>query len=132
VVCRKGDQSVVGYYALSAGSVEPASASARLAVGAGRYPIPVVVLSRLGVDVSEQHHGLGTALVRDALLQVATVATTIGVRALLIHAESDAAASFYVKLDPAFAELPGHRLHLVLLMKDLRKAIRRSTLMSDT
>lgn len=49
----------------------------------------------------------------------------------MVHADSDAAASFYVKLDPTFAELPGHRRHLVLLMKDLRKAIRRSTLMND-
>lgn len=124
VVSRQGDQHIVGYYALSAGSVEPASASARLSAGAGRYPVPVVVLTRLGVDVSEQGRGLGTALVRDALIQVAAVATKVGVRALLIHAESDEAAAFYHRLDPAFAPLPGHRLHLVLLMKDLRKAIR--------
>lgn len=125
VTCRRGDARVVGYYALSAGSIEPEDAPARVAAGAGRHPIPVVVLTRLGVDVSEQGRGLGTALVRDASLQVAAIATRVGVRALVIHAESRDAAAFYLRIDPAFAALPGNSLHLCLLMKDLRKAIRQ-------
>jgi GNAT superfamily N-acetyltransferase len=125
VTCRRADAHVVGYYALSAGSIEPEDAPARVAAGAGRYPIPAVVLTRLGVDVSEQGRGLGMALVRDAFLQVAAVATRVGVRALVIHAESREAAAFYLRIDPAFAALPGHPLHLCLLMKDLRKAIRQ-------
>lgn len=114
---------VVGYYALSAGSIEPEGAPVRLAAGTGRYPIPVVVLTRLGVDLSEQGRGLGTALVRDAFLQVAAVATRVGVRALMIHAASREAAAFYPRLDPAFVSVPGDPLNLCLLMKDLRKAI---------
>jgi len=49
--------------------------------GLARYPIPVVILIRLGVDFSEQGRGLGSALVRDALLQVASIAQHVGVRA---------------------------------------------------
>lgn len=124
-VTRRHDGAhVVGYYALSAGSIEPEDAPARIAAGAGRYPIPVVVLARLGVDVSEQGHGLGTALARDAFHQVAAVAIRVGVRALVIHAESAEAAAFYFRVDPAFVSLPAHPLHLCLLMKDLRRAIR--------
>ena len=125
VARRHGDARVAGYYALSAGSIEPEEAPARAAAGVGRYPIPVVVLTRLGVDVSEQGRGLGTALVRDAFLQVAAVATRVGVRALLIHAASQEAAAFYFRHDPAFVSIPNHPLHLCLLMKDLRKAIRQ-------
>lgn len=124
VVHRHAQAHVVGYYALCSGSIEPDAAPARLAAGTGRYPIPVVVLTRLGVDLSEQGRGLGTALVRDAFLQVAAVATRVGVRALMIHAASPEAAAFYLRHDPAFISLPDHSLHLCLLMKDLRKAIR--------
>jgi GNAT superfamily N-acetyltransferase len=125
VTRRHDDAHVVGYYALSAGSIEPEAAPARVAAGTGRYPIPVVVLTRLGVDLSEQGRGLGTALFRDAFLQVAAIATLVGVRALMIHAGSPEAAAFYRRHDPAFVSVPDHPLHLCLLMKDLRKAIRQ-------
>jgi GNAT superfamily N-acetyltransferase len=124
VVRPQAEARVAGYYALSAGSIELEAAPNRVAAGTGRYPIPVVVLTRLGVDVSDQGHGLGTALVRDAFLQAAAVATRVGVRALLIHASSAEAAAFYLRHDPAFVSIPDHPLHLCLLMKDLRKAIR--------
>jgi len=126
VACRRSDGGVAGYYALSAGSVEPEDASVRLATGTGGYPIPVVILTRLGVDLREQGHGLGRGLVRDALLQVAAISTQVGVRALLVHAESPTAANFYRHFDPAFEELPGDSLHLVLLLKNIRAGITRA------
>lgn len=124
VVCPVATSRVVGYYALSAGSVASEDAPARLAKGVGRYPIPVIILTRLGVDHREQGRGLGTALVKDALLQVASVADGVGVRALLIHAETDQAAAFYSGIDPGFEASPTDPLHVLLLLKDLRRAIR--------
>jgi GNAT superfamily N-acetyltransferase len=124
VACLAGSNRVVGYYALAAGSVGPEDAPARLTQGAGRYAIPVVILARLGVDATEQGRGLGAALVRDALLQTVWVAERLGVRALLIHAENEAAAEFYRNLCTAFEPSPTDPLHLVLLMKDLRRAVR--------
>lgn len=126
VASRRHDGGVAGYYALSAGSVEPDDASKRLAAGTGGYPVPVVILTRLGVDLTEQRRGLGRALLRDALLQVAAVSTQVGVRALLVHAESPTAARFYRQFDPAFEELPGDPLHLVLLLKNIRGGLRRA------
>ena len=123
VVCFADTTRVVGYYALNAGSVASEDASPRLAKGAGRYPVPVVVLARLGVDITEQGRGLGSALVKDALLQVASVADRIGVRALLIDAETERAAAYYGQIDPGFEPSPTDPLHLVLLIKDLRRAI---------
>ena len=69
VVCRKDSPEVAGFYALASGSVGPRSAPDRVSKGAGRYRVPVVILARLGVDRSEQGHGLGSALVRDAFFQ---------------------------------------------------------------
>lgn len=126
VVCRAETRRVVGYYALAAGSVGHESAAPRITKGLGRYPIPVILLARLGVDVEEQGRGLGSALVRDALLQTASIADRVGVRALLIHAETAEAADFYRRISPGFEPSPTDPLHLILLMKDLRTALRPS------
>ncbi|MEQ4302531.1 N-acetyltransferase [Plantactinospora sp. B6F1] len=115
------DQRVAGYYALAAGSVAPADASPRLRQGAGRYQ-PVVILTRLGVDRSAQGVGLGRALVVDALRRIATAGEVIGVRAVLIHCESEAARDFYLRL-AKFEASPTDPMHLLLLMKDLRRAL---------
>lgn len=121
--CRRGTREVAGYYALSAGSVMREEASERVTKGLGRYPVPVVILTRLGVDVTEQGKGLGSALVRDALLQVASFAEYVGVRAFLIHAETGSAAAFYERINPAFERSPTDPMHLILLLKDLRRAL---------
>lgn len=126
VVCQKGSTRVVGYYALASGSVTLADAPSRATKGAGRHPVPVVILTRLGVDTEEQGKGLGAALVRDALLQVLSIAEQVGVRALLIHAESDTAARFYRHLEPSFESSPTDARHLLLLMKDLRASFKEA------
>jgi GNAT superfamily N-acetyltransferase len=124
VVCLEGSRSVAGYYALAAGAVEHAAAPPKLTKGIGRYPVPVVILTRLGVDLAQQGRGLGSALVRDALFQVASIAERVGVRALLIHAATPEAAAFYRSIDPGFEPSPTDPLHVILLIKDLRRAIR--------
>jgi len=116
------DQRVAGYYAIAAGSVAPADASPRLRQGAGRYHQPVVILTRLGVDRAAQGAGLGRALVVDALRRIAAAAEVIGVRAVLIHCESEVARDFYLGL-AKFESSPTDPMHLLLLMKDLRRAL---------
>ena len=59
--------------------------------------IPVVILGRLAVDPAWQHHGIGAALLRDALLRTIQVSEIAGVKALLVHAISEQAADFYKK-----------------------------------
>ena len=116
------DGRVVGYYALAAGSVAPAEAPHRLLQGASRYHQPVVILARLGVALSTQGAGLGRALVVDALRRIAVASEVIGVRAVLIHCETDAARDFYLRL-AKFDPSPTDPMHLVLLMKDLHRAL---------
>jgi len=116
VVHRKG--RVVGYYALAAGSVEPEEAPERVRKGLARYPIPVILLARLAVDVSARGQGLGAGLLKDALSRSASAADEIGARAVLIHAKDDEAQVFYRHFD--FEPSPTDPLQLFLLMKDLR------------
>jgi GNAT superfamily N-acetyltransferase len=114
---------VVAYYSIAAGSVRREDAPARVAKGLANHPVPVIVLTRLAVDTTEQGKGLGKALVKDALVRIGAAADIVGARAVLVHAIDADAAAFYRNFD--FEPCPGNDLHLMLLMKDLRAALER-------
>lgn len=59
-------------------------------------PIPVIILARLAVDVSFRGIGLGADLLHDAVLRCYRVAENIGVRAIMVHALTEEAKSFYL------------------------------------
>lgn len=118
-VTTSDGEAVVGYYALAAASVEAADAPERAAKGQPRHrPLPVVLLARLAVDRGHQGAGLGSSLLRDAMLRTLQAAEAIGIRALLIHAKHERARAWYLRC--GFEPSPTDPLHLVLLMKDLR------------
>jgi GNAT superfamily N-acetyltransferase len=114
---------VAGYYSLAAGSVTHADAPERVTKGLARLPIPVVLLARLAVDKTLHNKGVGSALLKDALLRTSYAADIVGARALLVHAKDDEAKSFYERFD--FEASLSDPLHLFLLMKDIRVAIGR-------
>ena len=117
------DGLVVGYYAISAGSVARESATERAGRGQPNQPIPVALLGRLAVDRQEQGKGLGAALLKDALLRIEAAADVLGIRAILVHAIDQQARAFYERYD--FEPCLDDDLHLMLLMKDLRKQLAR-------
>ncbi len=114
------DLTVVGYYSLAPGSVSRRQATARAGKSAPE-PVPIVLLARLAVDKTEQGQGLGSALLKDALLRAYAGAEIIGGRAILVHAIDAQAAEFYRKY--GFESCPGLELHLMLLLKDLRASL---------
>ncbi len=120
-VSTDDEEHVKGFYALSTGGVDTAQVPQRVAKGVPRHPVPVVILTRLAVHIECQGHGLGRALVRDALIRVATASHAVGVRALLVHAKDNSARAFYMALGE-FEPSPTDPLHLFLLMKDLGAA----------
>ena len=60
-------------------------------------PVPVIVLGRLAVDKAFHGQGVGTGLLRDAVLRIVQAAEIAGIRAILVHAISDDAKRFYEK-----------------------------------
>lgn len=116
------DAPVVGYYSLTAGSVRPEAAPARVAKGLAKHQVGVILLARLAVDRREQGRGLGKALLKDALIRSAAAADTIGARAVLVHAVDESARRFYERFD--FERSPLDEFELMLLMKDLRAQLR--------
>lgn len=114
--------SVVGYYSITAGSIAKESATSRAAQGLAKHPIPIALLARLAVHRDEQGAGIGMALLKDALIRIENAADILGIRAVLVHAIDQQARAFYTRFD--FEPCPGDDLHLMLLMKDLRRAMR--------
>jgi predicted N-acetyltransferase YhbS len=113
---------VVGYYALAAGSVEPADATVRLMKGQpAERSVPVVILARLAVDGHHQGIGLGESLLQNALLRTVEAAEAIGVRAVIVHALNRTVAAWYQRY--GFEASPTDPLHQILLVKDLRKLL---------
>jgi hypothetical protein len=115
---------VVAYYAWSMASISVEDAPARLRKGAGRYPQPVALLARLGVAIGHEGRGLGAGLLADVVSRTAQLGAGIGCRGLLVHAETTQAREFYQHLIPEFESSPTDDLHLVLLMKDIRRTLR--------
>lgn len=114
VVCR-GDQ-VVGFYAVAAGSVSHDLLPRKLKQNMPD-PIPVIVLGRLAVDVTEQGNGLGRALLRDAVLRVSAAAHEVGIAAILAHALNDRAKAFYIS--SGFAETAAEPMTLIARIADI-------------
>jgi GNAT superfamily N-acetyltransferase len=95
VVCD-GEQ-VCAYYALAASAVAPHTAPRRFRRNMPD-PIAVVVLGRLAIGRTHQGQGLGRALFQDAAKRVVHASSAIGIRSLLVHAISDEARAFYMRL----------------------------------
>jgi GNAT superfamily N-acetyltransferase len=110
------EDRVVGYYALSSGSVERLEAPKAIARNMPET-IPVMLLARLAIELDSQGQGLGAALLKDALLRVLSVAKNVGVRAILVHAISEDAKRFY--LGYGFQVSPIDSMTLVLPMKNI-------------
>ena len=88
-------------------------------------PIPVMVLGRLATDRRFQGHGIGQAFIKDASFRVLQAAEIAEIRAILVHAISVDAKTFYLK--NGFIESMGEPMILCLPLGDIRRALGRAT-----
>lgn len=123
VVTEPEQRQVAAYYAWCMASVTITDVPPRMRRGAGRYPQPIALLARLGVNVEHEGQGLGTLLLQDVIRRTLALGTEIGCRGLLVHAETPEARDFYLHLVPEFEASPTDEFHLFLLMKDIRKTL---------
>lgn len=115
VLCE--GKQVIGYYSLSAGAIshEAAPKSMRRNMP---DPLPVLLLGRLAIHKNYHNKGLGSALLRDAMLRAVSVAYEAGVFAILVHSLSDEAKKFY--LSRGFVESPLQPMTLMLTLETVR------------
>jgi GNAT superfamily N-acetyltransferase len=112
------DAQVAGFYTLTVGQVEYDAAPQRLIQGLAHYPVPIMLLARLAVDQHWQNQGVGSGLLKDAILRTLQAAEIAGIRAFAVHAKDEQARAFYEHFD--FFPSPTDPLHLFRLVKDLR------------
>jgi GNAT superfamily N-acetyltransferase len=115
VVCE--NEKVVGYYCLSAGAITRESVPKTMRRNMPD-PLPVLVLGRLAIDKKYHNKGLGSALLKDAMIRSASVAQDTGVFAILVHALSEQAKRFY--LSRGFVESPIQPMTLFMTIETIR------------
>lgn len=112
-------ERVAGYYSLTVGQIDTLEAPERVRRGMGQYPIPLIILARLAVDLDYQKRGLGFSLLQDAIMRAIAVADHAGIRALLTHPIDADADAFYRRF--GFEPAPHDERQLLLLLKDARR-----------
>lgn len=95
VVCKTNTKQVVSFYSLATGSVKHVEATWSLRLNMFD-PVRVVILALLAVDASCPEKEFGADLLHDAVLRSYRVAENIGVRAIMVHALTEQAKSFYL------------------------------------
>jgi len=116
--------SVVGYYSLSAGAISHEAAPKAMRRNMPD-PLPLLLLGRLAIDKRYPNHGLGSALLRDAMMRAVAIARDAGVFAILVHALSPDAKQFY--LSRGFVQSPLQPMTLMMTLETVRSILTEPT-----
>ena len=111
---------VVGYYSLSAGAISHEVAPKAMQRNMPD-PLPLLLLGRLAIDKRYHNQGLGSALLRDAMMRAVAVASNAGVFAILVHAISPEAKQFY--LSRGFVQSPLQPMTLIMTLETVRSIL---------
>lgn len=103
------------------GRVDTLEAPERIRKVMGQYPVPVVILTRLGVSVQKQGLGIGIGLLKDAIRRSLMISDQAGIHALLTHPMDEEAARFYSRF--GFEPSPSREDQLLLLLKDAWRVV---------
>lgn len=120
VLCSEDSFKVLGFYTLTAMSVELCSLPEETVRKLSRYPeIPATRIGRLAVDHSWRGMRLGEYLLLDALNKNWQQSYKIGAVGVIVDANNDEARQFYEKHD--FKAFPDHPNRLFLPMNIVKK-----------
>jgi GNAT superfamily N-acetyltransferase len=122
VLCHPNEKRVIGFYTLSAGAISHEMAPKTMRRNMPD-PLPVMLLGRLAVDKNYHNSGLGSALLRDAILRVVNIANEAGVFAVLLHAISESAKQFY--LSRGFVQSPIQSMTLMMTVETIRSILKK-------
>ena len=86
---------VIGYYGLAPTAVAPAAMPRSIRTGQPPSPVPCLLLGQLATDLGWAGRGVGTGLLRHALMRSLAGAELIGGRALVVKALDPEAAAFW-------------------------------------
>jgi GNAT superfamily N-acetyltransferase len=98
VLTEINSRLIMGYYTLSASSIELSALPEVIRKKLPRYPtVPAALLGRLAVDQQYQGQNLGEYLLIDALKRGLDISHKMAAMAVVVHAKNDQAIRFYVR-----------------------------------
>lgn len=121
---------VVGYYGLAPTAVVPGILPRAIRTGQPPNPVPCLLLGQLATDVAWAGRGVGTALLRDALVRGLAGARLVGGRALVVHAIDETAAACWQRR--GFLPAKDDPFTLFRAMADLAASVRAAGLEPGT
>jgi GNAT superfamily N-acetyltransferase len=95
VVIVHENNRVAGYYGLSPTAIVPAALPRSIRTGQPPDPVPCLLLGQLATDLAWQGKGVGTGLLKDALIRSVAAARIVGGRALIVNAVDSEACDFW-------------------------------------
>jgi predicted N-acetyltransferase YhbS len=120
VLCAGDSHAVLGYYTLSALSIDVGDWPDDIARKLPRYPVvPATLLGRLAVEVSLRGKSMGEYLLMDALRRALLGSRQIASVAVIVDAKDDGAVTFYKRYD--FTPFVGHPSRMFLPMGTIEK-----------
>lgn len=94
-VALNAQNEIVGFYSLSATSIEFENAPISLKRHLAPYPIPAVLIGRLAISKHEQGQGVGRYLLAHALAKIKQAMQLLGIVAIVVDAKNKEAVDFY-------------------------------------
>ncbi len=108
------EEAVLGYYTLSALSIELSALQKSLARKLPKHPIPGALIGRLAVSSEFQGTGIGKILLIDAIKRSLAISDEIAVYAMVVDALNAEAEAFYKKFGFSKLDSDTNRLFLPL------------------
>ena len=122
VICEKDSKQIIGYYTLSASSVELNDLQEDVIRKLPKYKaLPVILLGRLAVDKRFQGKRMGEYLLIDALNRSYILSRQIGSFAVIVDAKSEKSRDFYIKY--GFISLQDQPLKLYISMSTIKDLV---------
>jgi GNAT superfamily N-acetyltransferase len=112
ICTEKGTHIVLGFYTLSAISIDVGSLPDAQARKLPRHPVPAALIGRLAVDRSAQGKGLGRLVLADAIQRTLGASEQVAIHAVVVDAKNEAARRFYRTY--GFLSLPDQPMRLFL------------------
>jgi GNAT superfamily N-acetyltransferase len=114
---------VIGFYTLSASSIEPTNLPENLVRRLPRYPtLPAALIGRLAIDSRFHGRRLGEYLLLDALHRCLSISEQMGTLAVLVDAKDDSARQFYERY--GFLRFKQQEYRLFIPMKTIEESFR--------
>jgi len=117
---------ILGYYTISAGSVQTPQLPMGVQKRLPKYPVPVALLGRLAISREHQGGGLGKILLADALKRIVQASEILGVYAIVVDvvavdALHDRARAYYEQF--GFISFPDQPLRLFLPLETISRSL---------